>query len=337
MNSGNEAFQNRRISRRQIVKSILAAPLAALAPGLALADDYPSRPLRLAVPFPPGGSSDILARTAAVELGELLGQSVIVENRPGAGGNIAAEYVARAPKDGYTLLLAGQAIMAINKSLYEHITYDPAAFEYVGMLGDNANVILVNSAVVPAKSLAELIALAKAAPRKISFGSNGIGSLSHLTAALLEYTAGVKFLHVPYRGAAPMVTDLIGGRIGFCVTGSTLAVQLAQNPGLRALAVTTPTRVPQLPDAPTLVESGYPTLNVPSWWALVTTPGTPAAVTAKLQQACLAATTKPQYLAALTKQSTFPFQLKAADATAFFANERQLWANAVKSSGATAE
>jgi tripartite-type tricarboxylate transporter receptor subunit TctC len=324
------------ISRRQVVKSILAAPLAALSPGLALADDYPSRAIRLAVPFPAGGSSDILARTAAVGLGELLGQAVIVENRPGAGGNIAAEYVARAPKDGYTLLLAGQAIMAINQSLYGHLIYDPAAFEYIGMLGDNANVILSNPEVVPAKNIAELVALAKEQPGRISFGSNGIGSLSHLTAALFAYTAGVSFLHVPYKGAAPMATDLLGGRIGFCVTGSTLAVQLASKGTLRALAVTTPTRVPQLPDSPTLVEAGYPTLDVPSWWSLVTTPGTPEPVMAKLRQACQAVTTKPAYLAALEKQSTFPFQVAPDKATAFMAAERARWAAAVKSSGATA-
>jgi tripartite-type tricarboxylate transporter receptor subunit TctC len=319
-----------------LIKSMLAAPFAGLVPALARADDYPSRPIRLAVPFPAGGSSDILARTAAVGMGEHLGQSVIVENRPGAGGNIAAEYLARAPKDGYTLLLAGQAIMAINQPLYGHLAYDPAAFEYIGMLGDNANVILSNPAVAPATNIAELVALAKAQPGRISFGSNGIGSLSHLTAALFAYTAGVEFLHVPYRGAAPMATDLLGGRIGFCVTGSTLAVQLVKKGTLRALAVTTSTRVPQLPDCPTLVESGYPTLDVPSWWALVTAPGTPAPILDRLRQACRATTSMPAYLAALEKQSTFPFQVAPEQSREFFANERARWASAVKRSGATA-
>jgi tripartite-type tricarboxylate transporter receptor subunit TctC len=313
-----------------------AAPLAAAMPALALADDFPSKPIRLAVPFPAGGSSDILARTAAANLGELLGQSVIVENRPGAGGNIAAEYVSRAPKDGYTLLLAGQGILAINQPLYGHVAYDPAAFEFIGMLGDNANVILSNPAVVPAKNIAELVALAKAKPGEITYGSNGIGSLSHLTAALFAYTAGVSFLHVPYRGAAPMATDLLGGRIGFCVTGSTLAVQLVQKGSLRPLAVTTSVRVPQLPDAPTLIQAGYPTLDAPSWWSLVTTPGTPAPVVAKLQQAVKTVTSKPAYLAALEKQSTFPFNVPPEKAGAFLAAERARWEAAVKSSGATA-
>jgi len=323
-------------ARRRLIGGLLAAPLAAVVPRMAYADVFPSQPLRLIVPFPAGGSSDILSRTAAVALSAELGRPIIVENRGGAGGNIAADYVAHSAADGYTLLLAGPAVMAINPALYAHVSYDAAAFEYVGMLGDNANVLVSNTSVLPARNLAELVAAAKAQPGKITFGSNGIGSLSHLSAELFSSAAGVRFLHVPYRGAAPLSTDLLGGRIDFCVTGSTLAAQLVKQGPLRALAVTTPQRIAQLPDVPTFVEAGYPSLNIPSWWALVTTPGTPAPVLARLRQACAAATATPAYQTALARQATLPLQLKPEAAPAFFASERAKWAAAVKSSGATA-
>jgi tripartite-type tricarboxylate transporter receptor subunit TctC len=152
---------------------------------------------------------------------------------------------------------------------------------------------------------------------------------------MLASAAGVKFLHVPYRGAAPIATDLIGGRLAFCVTGSTLAAQLIKQGNIHALAVTTTERIPQLPDVPTLVESGYPALNIPSWWALVAAPDTPVATLEKLQQACAAATATPAYKAALTAQWTSSYDVPPARATAFLANERTLWAAAVKQSGAT--
>jgi tripartite-type tricarboxylate transporter receptor subunit TctC len=325
------------ISRRSLMRAALAAPVAALASRTAFADDFPSRPLHMIVPFPAGGSSDALSRIGAAALSSQLAQSVVVENRGGAGGNIAADYLARSPADGYTLLVAGQAIMAINKALYSKISYDPQAFAYVGMLGNNANVLLSNPKVLPARNVAELIALAKAQPGKIPFGSNGIGSLSHLTAEVFAAAAGVKFLHVPYRGAAPMATDLRAGRIAFCFTGSTLAVSLANTGALLALAVTTAQRIDQLKDTPTLVESGFPMLDAPSWWALMATPGTPGPVLAKLRKAFAAAAATPAYQTALRNQATLPALLPPEKADAFFAHERQVWTSAVKSSGARAE
>jgi tripartite-type tricarboxylate transporter receptor subunit TctC len=324
-------------TRRALIRGLAAAPIAALAGRAARADDFPSaKPLRIVVPFPAGGSSDALARVCANALSQQLKQSVIVENRGGAGGNIAADYVSRAPADGYTILMAGQAIMAINEVLYGHVSYDPTRFEYIGMMGDNANVLLVNPQALPVKSVAEFIDAARARPGEIPFGSNGIGSLSHLTTEVLANAAHVKFLHIPYQGAAPLATDLRAGRIDFCFTGSTLAVALAKSGALRALAVTTAVRLPQLPDVPTLVESGYPTLDVPSWWMAVTTPGTPKATVATLQKAFAAATGTPQYLDALTQQATLPNHLTPEKAGAFLAEERRKWAEAVKTSGATA-
>jgi len=322
-------------SRRALIRGLAAAPFAAMAWRAARADDFAGKPVRLVIPFPAGGSSDTLGRVVANALSQQLKQTVIVENRGGAGGNIAADYVARAPADGHTLLMAGQAIMAINQSLYKHISYDPAAFSYIGMMGDNANVLLVNELTLPVRSVAELVERAKAKPREIPFGSNGVGSLSHLTTELLASSAGVKFLHVPYQGAAPLATDLRAGRIAFCFTGSTLAVALAKSGNLRPLAVTTAVRLPQLPDVPTLVESGYPALDAPSWWAAVATPGTPPATVAMLQKAFAAATGTPQYQEALRQQATLPHPMTPEAARVFLAAERRKWAAAVKSSGAS--
>src|SRR3954470_18628243 len=198
-------------SRRAMLAAALTAPFAAPA----TAQPYPSRNPRLIVPFAAGGPADLLARIAAEQVSARLGQQIIVDSRPGAGGNLAGEMAARSEADGYTLLVAGQAILAINKALYKKLSYDPATdFAFVGMLGVIANVLLVNPQAVPVNSLAELIALAKKKPGEISYGSNGPGSLTHLTTAILAQQAGVDFLHVPYQGAAPLMTDLLAGRIG---------------------------------------------------------------------------------------------------------------------------
>src|SRR5689334_7496245 len=193
-----ERHETTRWSRRALLGAALVAPA-----WRAAADDYPARSPRAIVPFPAGGPTDVLTRIAAERVSAGLGQRLVVENRGGAGGNIAGELVARGEADGYTLLVAGQAILAINKALYKKLSYDPAAdFTFIGMLGVIANVLLVNPAAVPVASLAELIALAKKKPGDISYASNGPGSLTHLTTALLAHQAGVALLHVPYQGAA---------------------------------------------------------------------------------------------------------------------------------------
>jgi tripartite-type tricarboxylate transporter receptor subunit TctC len=322
-------------SRRTALRAALAAPALAIASRAQAQGLASSAPVRIVVPFPAGGSSDTLGRLVAAALATQLKQSVIVENKGGAGGNIAADYVFRAPADGRTLLLAGQAILAINEALYSHITYHPETFEYLGMAGQNANVFLANTASLPVHDIAGLIQQAQAHPGAISFGSNGVGSLSHLTAEVLASAAHARFLHVPYQGAAPMATDLRAGRLNFCVTGSTLATSLMQGSSqLQALAVTTHVRIPQLPDTPTLLELGYPQLDAPSWWALMATPGTPDAMLAPLRAALAAAIDTPPYLQALARQSTLPYTLAPRDAPAFLSRERAKWAAAVKSSGA---
>ena len=193
-------------SRRAVLGAVAGAPFV----GSAFAQAYPSRNPRMIVPFAAGGPTDVLARVMAEKVSPSLGQQVIVESRPGAGGNLAADLFARAEANGYTLLVAGQAILAINKALYKKLSYDPAAdFIFIGMLGVIANVLLVNPQAVPVNSLAELIALAKKKPGEISYGSNGPGSLTHLTTAILAQQAGMDLLHVPYQGAAPLMTVIL--------------------------------------------------------------------------------------------------------------------------------
>ncbi|MFC5498046.1 Bug family tripartite tricarboxylate transporter substrate binding protein [Caenimonas terrae] len=324
--------------RRALLHWMSAAALPALGAG-ALAQD-PSRPIRLVVPFPAGGPTDALARLAADGLAAQLKQPVLVDNKAGAAGGIAADYVGRAPADGLTLLVAGQGLMFINKPLARgrKLGYDPDAdFAYAGMLGSFPNVLVANPEAVPAQSLQELLAQARANPGRISYGSNGVGSLTHLSIELLASAADVKFLHVPYQGAAPQMADLMAGRIGFTLNGVQSVLQQIRAGKLRALAVTTATRYPELPNVPTLVESGFPALDLPVWFAVYAPAATPAPALARLREALSTLTTSPAYRAELGKRGAIAMPLPPAASEALFARERALWAEAVRSTGASAD
>jgi len=317
-------------SRRAVLGAALGAPFA----WPASAQAYPSRNPRLIVPFAAGGPTDVLARVAAEKVSPGLGQQVVVESRPGAGGNLAADLVARSEANGYTLLVAGQAILAINKALYKKLSYDPATdFTFVGMLGVIANVLLVNPQAVPATSLAELIALAKKKPGEISYGSNGPGSLTHLTTAILAQQAGVDFLHVPYQGAAPLMTDLLAGRIGVTFTAASAALPLVQSGQLRALAVTTGKRSRFAPNVPTLVEGGFPSLDAPTWFSAVVRTGTPAPIVARLRTDFNAVIASESYSQALEKQFMEVMPIPPDTSEEFLARERKLWVDAVRVAG----
>ena len=319
-------------SRRALLGAALALPFARDAG----AQTYPSRSPRIIVPFPAGGPTDVLTRIAAERVSAGLGQQLVVENRGGAGGNIAGELVARADADGYTLLVAGQAILAINKALYKKLSYDPATdFTFIGMLGVIANVLLVNPKTVPVASLAELIALAKKKPGEISYASNGPGSLTHLTTALLAHQAGIELLHVPYQGAAPLMTDLLAGRVGMTFTAASAALPLARSGQLRALAVTTGKRSRFSPDIPTLVESGFPSLDAPTWFGVVVRAATPAAIVERLRKDFNAVITSAEYAQALEKNSIEILRVPPESADQFLGRERQLWSDAVKLTGVT--
>jgi tripartite-type tricarboxylate transporter receptor subunit TctC len=310
--------------------------VAALAFGVASAQDFPSRTVRMVVPFAAGGPTDILTRLAAEGMGSRLGQPVIVENRTGAAGAIAADFVQRSPADGYTLLVAGQAILFINQNLYKKLHYDPAEFTFVGMLGQFPNVVVAHPD-VPAKTMAELVRFAKSKPGAVSYGSNGIGSLAHLTTEMIAKAAGINIVHVPYQGAAPQMADLMAGRIGLTVVGPQTVMPLIRQGKLRAIAVSTSKRYPGLPDTPTLIEAGFKDLDLPVWFAIMAPAKTPPAALARLRGTFDAVASAPTYVGELEKRQSEPMPLTVQQAEALFAREGRFWADAVKSTGATAE
>ncbi|MGV3571887.1 MAG: Bug family tripartite tricarboxylate transporter substrate binding protein [Ramlibacter sp.] len=269
-------------------EALLAAAACALGlPGLARAQTYPARPIRLVVPFTPGGSSDILARAIGQELARAWGQPVVIENVPGAGGSLGADRVAKAAPDGYTLLMGHTGTLAVNPTLYPKLPYDAQrAFAPVAWVARVPNVLVVHAS-VPAKTLRELVALAKAKPGQLAYGSGGNGSAAHTTMEFLKLQAGMSLLHIPYRGTAPSVNDLLAGQVQALFTGAPALLPHIQGGRIRALAVSSPRRLPLLPDVPTVAESGVPGTHgfeADQWYGLVAPAGTPADVVAKLNQ-----------------------------------------------------
>ena len=254
---------------------------------------YPSKPIRLVVPFTPGGSTDILARAVAQELTKAWGQAVIVDNVPGAGGAIGAEKVAKAVPDGYTLLMGHIGTLAVNPSLYPTLPYDPiTSFAPVAWVARVPNVLVVHPS-VKATNVKELVALAKANPGRMNYGSGGNGSAANLATEYFKLQTGTSILHIPYRGTAPAVTDLMGGQIQLLFTGAPAVLGQVKNGQLRALAVSSPTRLAALPDLPTVAESGYPGFEADQWYGVVAPAGTPAGVVAKLNAQINQALTAP--------------------------------------------
>jgi tripartite-type tricarboxylate transporter receptor subunit TctC len=306
---------------------VLAAPVDAA--------DYPSRPVMLVVAFPPGGPSDVLARIVGKKMEELLGAPFVIENRPGAGGNIAAEFVARAAANGYTLLMGNNSILATNESLYKKLTYSPQKdFMPITLIGTQANILVVNPT-VPAHSLKELIALAKAQPGKLNFASSGHGAAAHLAGELFKVEAKVDIVHVPYKGAAPALQDLIGGHNQMMFATAASVVGHIKGGKVRALAVTTLKRTAVLPDVPTMDEAGLKGFDASTWHGLVAPTGTPPEIVAKLHDAAVKALHDPGVQTSLGRLGVdivgdTPEQFKA-----YIAAEIPKWAAIVKASGAT--
>jgi tripartite-type tricarboxylate transporter receptor subunit TctC len=313
----------------------LLALVAATA--VATAADYPDRPVTLVVGFPPGGASDILARIITDKLGSLLGQPFIVDNRPGAGGNVAGEAVAHATPDGYTLLLGNNAILATNVTLYSKTGFDPQNdFAPITLIGTQANVLVVNLD-VPAHSLAELIALAKANPGKLNFASSGFGLAAHLAGELFKAHAHIDIVHVPYKGSAPALEDVIAGQDQMMFATTSGVMGFLKNGQVRALAVTTLKRTAALPDIPTMDEAGLPGFEAMTWHGLVAPAGTPPAIIDTLHRAVvetLKDASVQQKLAALgvdvapDSPDEFAAYIKA---------EIPKWAAVIKASGAKVE
>ncbi len=256
--------------------------LAATAPIAWAQGAYPNKPVRMIAPFPPGGTTDVLCRITALKLTEALGRQVVVENRPGAAGNIGHEVAAKAPPDGYTLLLTSKGALVNNQHMYKRLPFDPYNdFAFVSIVASAGPVLVVHPS-VPARSVKELIALAKAKPGQLNFGSGGSGTTAHIVGEVFKAATGVKIVHIPYKGGILAVTDLVAGQIEMSFSDMVPAVPQVKGGRLRALAVTTEQRSPALPDVPTMAESGVTQPFPQTWWGIAAPRGTPAAIINRL-------------------------------------------------------
>ena len=294
------------------------------------ADAFPTKPIRIVVPFPPGGPADVLARTVGDRIAAALGQPVVVDNRPGAGGNIGMELVAKAAPDGHTLALAPAGNLTVNPSLYRNVPYDVGRdFAPVTVIAAVPNVLVVNPQ-VPAKDLAELIAYAKANPGKLNYSSPGPGSGAHLAGELLKSSAGIDIVHVPYSGIAPAVTAVIAGDVQLMFAGAPSALPQVAGGKLRALAVASPKRIASAPALPTLSEAGLPGFDVTSWYSIVAPAATPPAVVERLQKEIARALTSPDVKAKLTGIGAEPIANTPEEFAAMIRVETAKWSKIVK-------
>jgi tripartite-type tricarboxylate transporter receptor subunit TctC len=316
--------------------------LAALAGVLALAappaqaqgPSWPRQPVTLVVPFVAGGPTDGMARVLAQKLGERLGQQVIVDNKGGAGGNIAAEFVAKAPADGYTLFFGTTGTMAINPSLYAKLRYDPVKdFAPVSLMATTMNVLVVNPQ-VPAKSVTDLVKLAKATPGELTFGSAGNGSSNHLSGELLRSAAGIQINHIPYKGSAPALIDLLGGRLTMMFDTIAQQTQNIASGKVRALAVTGPKRSPLLPDVPTVQEAGLKDFDVTIWYGVLAPAATPAAVVERLNREIVAVMSTEEMKKQMQADGAEAKPTSQAEFAALIRHDLAKWTPVVKGSGA---
>ncbi len=298
------------------------------------AADYPSRPVTLVVAFTPGGASDVLARILGRKLEQILGQPFVIDNRPGAGGNVAAEAVAHAAPDGYTLLNGNNAILATNAALYRKINFDAEAdFAPIGLIGSQANILVVNPA-LPARSLAELIALAKASPGKLNFASSGHGLAAHLAGELFKAEAKIELVHVPYKGAAPALQDVIAGHVQMMFATASSVVPHIKEGKVRPLAVTTLTRTSVLPDIPTMDELGIKNFDATTWHGLVAPARTPRDVIETLHRALAATLADAAVRKSLGDLGVDLIGGTPGDFATYIKSEIPKWTAIVKASGA---
>jgi tripartite-type tricarboxylate transporter receptor subunit TctC len=317
-----------------MIKRCAVGVCLALLAGAAFAQTYPSRPIRLVVPFPAGGATDIIARAVAQKLTEDWGQPVIVDNRPGAGGNIGSELVAKAAPDGYTIEMGTVGTHAINASLYAKMPYDHVKdFTPVILVASVPNVLEVNPS-LPVNSVQELIAYAKANPGKLNFASSGNGTSIHLSGELFKVMTGVQMTHVPYKGSAPALQDLIAGQVQLMFDNLPPSLPQIRAGKLRALAVTSATRAPALPDVPTVAESGLPGFEASSWFGLLAPAGTPQPLIAKLNSAVSAWLATPEAKEKMTSIGANSAGGSPEDFAKHIAAETAKWSKVVKESGA---
>jgi tripartite-type tricarboxylate transporter receptor subunit TctC len=326
--------------RRTLALAVLGAGMLALAPLVAQAQAqgaFPSKALTIVVPFSAGGTTDILARVVGQYMAKNLGQPVIIDNRAGAGGNIGAQMVARAAPDGYTLLMGTVGTHAINQSLYKKLGFDPIKdFAPITRVALVPNLLVANPS-QPFKSVKELIAYARANPGKVTFASSGSGTSIHLSGEMFQQMAGVEMQHIPYKGSAPALTDLLGGQTAVMFDNMPSVIGHVRAGKLRPIAVTTPNRSPAVPDVPTIAESGVPGYSATSWFGLLAPTGTPAPVMARLHGSILKALADPEVKKKLAEQGAEPHGEKPEQFAEFIRSETAKWGQTVKVSGATAD
>ncbi|TMH31644.1 MAG: tripartite tricarboxylate transporter substrate binding protein [Betaproteobacteria bacterium] len=324
------------LSRRHLLALAGSAGLPAISPAQTA---WPTRPVRIVVPFPPGGTTDILARALAPELGRAFGQTFIVDNKPGAGGNVGADLVAKSPPDGYTLLMGTVGTHGINQSLFPKMPYDPIKdFAPITLVAGVPNVLVMNPAKAEAlkiNSVPDLIRYAKANPGKLNMASSGNGTSIHLSGELFKAMTGTFMLHFPYRGSGPALLDLIGGTMDLMFDNLPSALPQIRAGKLKALAVTSAQRSAAVPDLPTIAEAGpLPGFDASSWFGLLAPAGTPSDIVNRIQQECAKALGTPALKERLLSQGAIPSGSTPAQFAGFIAAETKKWARVVKVSGA---
>jgi tripartite-type tricarboxylate transporter receptor subunit TctC len=323
-----------RIRHFCIVAALLAVSATA---DIAHAQTYPSRPITLIISFAPGGSTSVVGRGIADKMSELLGEKIVVDNRPGAGGTVGTRAVAKAEPDGYTLLLGYTGTLAIGPSLYKNPGYDPRKdFAPIGMIGNAPNSLVVNPS-FPAKTVAELITYAKANPDKVNFGSAGAGTASHITGEYFASAAGIKLVHIPYKGTGPAMTDLLGGHIPMAFAPIPASHANVAAGKLRALAVTSVTRSGLLPEVPTMIEAGLPGFDASLYYGLVAPAGTPRPIIDKLNKALRDALASDEVRRQLGNDGTEITPGTPEDYADFIDKDEKKWSRLVKSSGVEQE
>lgn len=311
----------------RIMSAVCLAVMSAVAASAYAA--YPEKPIVLVVPFPPGGSTDVVSRAVALEAEKLLGQTIIVENRGGAGSSIGTAYVAKAAPDGYTLIV-GQTAFAVNASLRKNLPYDTLKdFTPIALMADHPGVFLTQPQ-KPFKTFKEFIQYAKANPGKVTYSSAGVGSWPHLSMEMLANAAGISLLHVPYQGTGPSKADLVAGRVDVKIEAYATSRALVQDGRLTVLAVTGKERAPDLPNVPTIAESGYPGYESRYWMGVLGPTGMPPDVVAKLEKAFVTASKMPSVAKQLKPQSIEPQGLPAKDLEALIKKEIAKWAEVIK-------
>jgi tripartite-type tricarboxylate transporter receptor subunit TctC len=314
-------------------RHLLALPASLALPGIARAQAWPSRPVRMIVPFPPGGTTDVVARLVAQRLSVTLGQSFVIENRAGAGGTLGSDLVAKSPPDGLAFVVSNIASHGVGPSVYRAMPYDSVRdFTHVALMAEVPSVLVV-SATSPIRTLADFVAAARARPG-MSVGSPGNGTSSHAKQEILKRAAAIETTHVPYRGSGPMMNDLAAGNVDAIIT---TLVEAGRNERFRLLAVTAAQRVEGWPDVPTFPELGYPDLVASTWFGLSGPAGLPAPITERLNAEVLAALAHPDVAPRLVEAGATPRRMSAADYQAFVAAEVRRWAAVVQAAGIRAE